>query len=118
MKRLVYICDWLPPDFGAVGQYAVLFARQWAREGWAVTLVGLTSGESSHQAAEPVGEGSVEVLRVHRGTYQKQKFASRLVWTVLSNLLLLRTAFPAMRRADTVLFTGSPPLMLHFIAPL
>ena len=34
-KRLVYICDWLPPDFGAVGQYAVLFARQWASDGWA-----------------------------------------------------------------------------------
>jgi hypothetical protein len=117
-KRLVYICDWLPPDFGAVGQYAVLFAHQWAREGWAVTLVGLTSGESSHQVAEPIGEGSVEVLRVHRRTYQKQKFASRLVWTIVSNLLLLRSALLAMRRADAVLFTGSPPLMVHFIAPL
>jgi hypothetical protein len=27
-KYLVYICDWLPPDFGAVGQYAMLEA-QW-----------------------------------------------------------------------------------------
>ena len=52
-KRLVYICDWLPPDFGAVGQYAVLFARQWASEGWAVTLVGLTSGPS-----QPTGRGA------------------------------------------------------------
>ena len=117
-KRLVYICDWLPPDFGAVGQYAVLFARQWAREGWAVTLVGLTSGESRYQAAEPIAEGSVEVLHVHRRSYQKQKFATRLVWTVGSNLLLLGAAFGAMRRADAVLFTGSPPLMVHFIAPL
>jgi hypothetical protein len=117
-KRLVYVCDWLPPDFGAVGQYSVLFAHQWAPEGWAVTLVGLTSGEASHQAAEPIGQGSVEVVRVHRRTYQKQKFISRLVWTAVSNVLLLGAAFPAMRRADTVLFTGSPPLMLHFIAPL
>ena len=117
-RRLVYICDWLPPDFGAVGQYAVVFARQWARDGWAVTLVGLTSGESSYQAAEPIGNGSVEVRRIHRRTYQKQKFFSRLLWTVGSNLLLLRTAFPSMRQADTVLFTGSPPLMVHFIAPL
>jgi hypothetical protein len=116
-KRLVYICDWLPPDFGAVGQYAVVFAQQWAREGWAVTLVGLTSGEPAHQPAEPIGEGSVEVLRVHRRTYQKQKFAARLVWTVFSNLSLLRTALPAMRQADAVLFTGSPPLMVHFITP-
>ena len=92
-KRLVYICDWLPPDFGAVGQYAVLFARQWAREGWTVTLVGLTSGELSYQAAEPIGEGSVEVIRVHRRTYQKENFFSRLLWTVGSNFLLLATAF-------------------------
>jgi hypothetical protein len=118
MKRLVYICDWLPPDFGAVGQYAVLFARQWASEGWAVTLVGLTSGTSSRQATEPIGRGSIELLQVHRRTYQRQKFATRLVWTVVSNVSLLSAAFSAMRRADAVLFTGSPPLMIHFIAPL
>ena len=118
IKRLVYVCDWLPPDFGAVGQYAVLFARERARDGWDVTLVGLTSGKSRCQAAEPIGDGSLEVLRIHRRTYKKQRFASRLVWTVASNLLLLSGAFRAMRRADAVLFTGSPPLMLHFIAPL
>jgi hypothetical protein len=117
-KRLVYICDWLPPDFGAVGQYGVQFAREWARKGWAVTLVGLTSGQSSRQAAEAVGQGSVEIVRVHRRAYQKQKFVSRVVWTIFSNILLLRVAFRAMRHADAVLFTGSPPLMLHFIAPL
>jgi hypothetical protein len=117
-KRLVYICDWLPPDFGAVGQYATLFARQWAHEGWAVTLVGLTSGKTTHQSAEPEGDGSVATMRVHRRTYQKQKFVSRLTWTVVSNILLLGAAFRSMRRADKVLFTGSPPLMVHFIAPL
>jgi hypothetical protein len=117
-QRLVYICDWLPPDFGAVGQYAVLFARQWASEGWAVTLVGLTSGPSSRQAAEVVGDGSLEVVRIHRRTYKKQKFLARLIWTVVSNILLLRAAFAAMRGSDAILFTGSPPLMVHFIAPL
>ena len=117
-KRLVYICDWLPPDFGAVGQYAVLFARQWATEGWAVTLLGLTSGESKCEPPMPVGMGTVEVMAVHRPKYQKQRFALRMVWTIISNILLLKAAFGAMRRADAVLFTGSPPLMLHFIAPL
>src|SRR5262249_32384738 len=117
-KRLVYICDWLPADFGAVGQYAVLFAREWARDGWDVTLVGLTSGKSSCQAAEPIGDGSLEVLRIHRRTYKKQRSASRLVWTVASNVLLLAGAFKAMRRAGGAVFTRSPPLMLHFIAPL
>jgi hypothetical protein len=101
-----------------VGQYAVLFAREWAREGWAVTLVGLTSGPSNRRAAEVVGDGSLEVLRIHRRTYKKQKFLARLIWTVVSNILLLSAAFRAMRRSDAILFTGSPPLMVHFIAPL
>jgi hypothetical protein len=116
-KRLVYICDWLPPDFGAVGQYAMLFARQWANDGWDVTLVGLSSGPASKQPAEAVGTGSLQIWRVHRETYQKQKFLKRIAWTVQSNLALLGAAFSAMRRADAILFTGSPPLMLHFIAP-
>jgi glycosyltransferase involved in cell wall biosynthesis len=117
-KRIVYICDWLPPDFGAVGQYALLSARQLARNGWVVTLVGLTSGDSSCGPVERVGAGTLEVIKVHRFTYQKQKLGFRAMWTVVSNLLLLRAAFQAMRLADTVLFTGSPPLMVHFIAPL
>jgi hypothetical protein len=117
-KRLVYLCDWLPPDFGAVGQYAVLFARQWANEGWSVTLVGLTSGQSRREARVRVGDGWLEVLRIHRRHYQKQKFIARLLWTIGSNLLLLGAALQPMRRADSLLFTGSPPLMVHFIAPL
>jgi hypothetical protein len=117
-KRLVYICDWLPPDFGAVGQYAMLFAREWAKSGWEVTLVGLTSGEPRREAAELIGEGTLEIIRVHRGLYNKQKFIERLIWTVVSNLLLVRAAFGSVRKADAVLFTGSPPLLLHFIAPL
>lgn len=117
-KRLVYICDWLPPEFGAVGQYAVLEAHQWAERGFAVTLVGLTSGASSREPPVPIGNGSVETIRVHRRRYQKQRFFERLVWTIASNLALLRAALTAMRAADLVLFTGSPPLMLHFVAPL
>ena len=76
--RLVYICDWLPPDFGAVGQYAMLFAREWAKSGWQVTLVGLTSGEPRREPNEPVGEGTLEVIRIHRPTYEKQRVAERL----------------------------------------
>jgi hypothetical protein len=117
-RRLVYICDWLPPDFGAVGQYAVMFAREWAKSGWAVTLIGLTSGKSRREPAESIGMGTLEVIRVHRAVYEKQKLADRLIWTICSNLMLVRAAFSVIKKGDTLLFTGSPPFLLHFIAPL
>jgi hypothetical protein len=116
--RLVYICDWLPPDFGAVGQYAMISVREWAKNGWHVTLVGLTSGNGCREAPVCIGDGSLEIIRIHRPTYEKCRLRDRLVWTIVSNLLLLKAAFGSMRCADAVLFTGSPPLMLHFIVPL
>jgi hypothetical protein len=117
-KRLVYICDWLPPDFGAVGQYAMHFGREWAEDGWAVTLVGLNSEKLRREPVELIGEGTLGLIRVHRPAYEKHRFAERLIWTIVSNLLLVKAAFGSMRRADAVLFTGSPPLLVHFIAPL
>ena len=74
--------------------------------------------QSSREARVQIGDGSLEILRIHRRAYQKQKFMARLVWTVVSNVLLLGAALKEIWRADSVLFTGSPPLMLHFIAPL
>jgi Glycosyl transferase 4-like domain len=117
-RKLVSICDWLPPDFGAVGQYALLSAREMAKSGWEVILFGLSSGDSRREPAETIGKGALEVVRIHRPSYEKQRMAKRLVWTIVSNLLLIKAAFSSMRRADAVLFTGSPPLLLHFIAPL
>ena len=35
----VYICDWLPPDFGAVGQYSLLYTREMLARGQKVVLV-------------------------------------------------------------------------------
>jgi hypothetical protein len=73
---------------------------------------------SRRESVKSIGEGALEIIRVHRPTYEKQRFAERLIWTIASNLLLVKAAFGSMRRADAVLFTGSPPLLLHFIAPL
>jgi len=36
---LSYVVDWLPPDFGAVGQYGLIFARELAESGRRVYLL-------------------------------------------------------------------------------
>jgi hypothetical protein len=114
---LVYLCDWLPPDFGAVGQYAQLFARQQAERGHHVALYGLSSTAGSTQT-EMVGGGILTTVRLGANVYNRTSFAARAIWTVRTNLSLVRAAFTDLRGCREILFTGSPPFMLHLLAPL
>ena len=77
-EKLIYLCDWLPPDYGAVGQYSLLFARELAAEGRDVTLVGLSSRETS-ETTEAVGEGRLTQIRILAPTYDKVSLLRRLL---------------------------------------
>ena len=115
--RVIYLCDWLPPDYGAVGQYSVMFARQLAEEGREVILVGLTSRRNS-EVSEPVGGGQLRQIRIKAPVYDKASLSHRLIWTATTNTRLLWHVRHHLRRADIVVLTGSPPLLLHWLAPL
>lgn len=118
MKHYVSICDWLPPEFGAVGQYALLHCREQAEAGAEVTLIGLSSTADSETVERFPGGGLLRVRRVLAPHYEKSRLLKRAWWTLKVNLKLIWRAHDAMRIADEVLFTGSPPFFLHFIAPL
>lgn len=116
-RRLVYLCDWLPPDFGAVGQYSLLFARERAAAGEEVTLAGLSSTADSVEE-EAVGRGRLRIVRLRAEVYDRADFRKRALWTARTNLSLIRRLWREMRRADEILFTGSPPFLIHFLVPL
>ena len=116
MKRLVSICDWLPPDFGAVGQYAEIEARRLAAEGADVALVGLSSS-ADEAKDEKIGQGTLRTVRVLARPYERAHFRQRALWTAATNGRLLRRAWKYAKAADEVLFTGSPPFFLHWIVP-
>ena len=111
------LCDWLPPDFGAVGQYALAHARDLAGQGNHVALVGFSATQAS-EVDESIGEGTLRVRRLHRRIYDRTKWLRRAFWTVGANVRLLWGARRELRRADEVQFTGSPPYLLHFVMPL
>jgi hypothetical protein len=115
--RLVIIADWLPPDFGAVGQYMHMRARALAERGHDVTLIGLSSGEGSVRR-ETRGKGTLAEIRLSTRPVPRTSFLARLVWTAVTNLRLVVAGFGALRAADGILFTGSPPLLIHLLAPL
>lgn len=116
-RRLVYLCDWLPPDFGAVGQYSLGFARDWAATGREVHLFGLTSGAASTEVVE-VGAGRLTVVRLPAPPLDRGRNLRRALWTARLNTRLVRRAWRELRRADEILFTGAPPFLVHWLVPL
>ncbi|NJN00410.1 MAG: glycosyltransferase family 4 protein, partial [Aquincola sp.] len=117
MHRLVYLCDWLPPDFGAVGQYSLLFARERAASSQDVVLAGLSSTMDSIEE-ESHGSGHLRIVRLHASTYDRANFRTRAMWTARTNATLLWRLRRELRRADEILFTGSPPFLIQFLVPL
>src|SRR5262245_49092109 len=117
MHKLVYLCDWLPPDFGAVGQYSLLFARQRAAAGDDVVLAGLSSSAGSIEEERP-GTGRLRIIRVRTSVYDRADFRRRALWTARTDLSLLWRLRRELRQADEILFTGSPPFLIHLLAPL
>jgi hypothetical protein len=111
------LCDWLPPDFGAVGQYALAFAKQLAAGGDDVTLVGFSSTESVVSGGA-IDRGHLTIRKVRRAVYDRSDFLIRAIWTLGANVALLWACRKDLRKADEIRFTGSPPYMLHFVMPV
>jgi Glycosyl transferase 4-like domain len=114
--QLFYVVDWLPPDFGAVGQYGAIFARAIAAAGRDVRLIGLTTGrQRTTREALPNGK-RLEITRLRSTIYQKSRYLNRMLWTVRADLRLVSEIIrdPRSRRAE-VIFTGAPPFMLFFV---
>jgi hypothetical protein len=112
---LFCVVDWLPPDSGAVGQYAMISAREMAQNGRKVSLIGLTSGCGETDREISDRGGVLEIRRLHAKRYNKSALINRLIWSLSVNFKLILEVIrdPRSRGAD-VQFSGSPPFMLFF----
>jgi hypothetical protein len=116
-RKVIQLTDWLPPEFSAVSQYALLIAEQYAIEGDAITVIGLRSSAAAGRP-EPYRIGAVSIIPVLRRPFSRRSWVRRLLWTVGTDLVLIAKAWREIRAADVVRFTGSPPFLLHFLVPL
>lgn len=115
--RIVIIADWLPPDFGAVGQYMLMRAEALAEQGHDVTLVGLSTAPGS-TVRRLRGKGHLTEIRLNARPVPRGSLVGRMLWTIATNLRLILAAFGPLRAADGIVFTGSPPFLIHLLAPL
>jgi hypothetical protein len=113
--QLFYLVDWLPPDFGAVGQYGAIFARELAAAGRNVRLIGLTTGDDwTTNEALPNGK-LFQITRLQSSIYDKSKYLARLLWTFHTNMRIIWKVMRDPRSSSAeVIFTGAPPFMLFF----
>ena len=118
---LFYIADWLPPDFGAVGQYALISSQQRAATGREIYLIGLTRGPASKEIVsfKDGANGVLTIQKLQAKPYEKTRFFRRLLWTLSTNLRLCWAVFrhPKSHGAE-IQFTGAPPFMLYFAIAL
>lgn len=106
---LIIVCDWLPPVFGAVGQYEMARAEAAAAAGRETILIGL--GTETAEESRLCGRTRLTVRRLAARPAPKGDILRRALWTlgVVPRLLAaLRRA--ARERPDAqIKVTGAPP---------
>lgn len=109
----IIVCDWIPPAFGAVGQYMEQRARrQAAAGGGQTTLIGL--GAATTTEVEP----GLTIRRLSAPPVDKRaSMLTRGMWALRTSLRLLRATHRATQaRPDEpceILVTGSPPFLAY-----
>lgn len=114
-RRILQVTDWLPPDFGAVGQYALQDARRWAREGSEVILLGLGT-ERVGWEVEECPRGRLAILRLPALAYERSRWGERAIWIAAVHLRLLVAAARLLRCVDEVRCSESPPFLVYPLA--
>lgn len=109
---LIIVCDWLPPAFGAVGQYELARAEDAARSGREVMLIGL--GQRKSEDTRLFGSGKLTVVRIAATPPEKAHFVKRAAWVASQNgALLSAVARAARQRSWEIKVTGSPPFLSY-----
>lgn len=108
----IIVCDWIPPAFGAVGQYMEQRARGQAAAGGQTTLIGLGA-----EAATEVAPG-LTIWRLAAPPVDKQaSMLKRGLWALGTSVKLLRATHRATRtrpgEACEIVVTGSPPFLAY-----
>ena len=114
-RPLIIVCDWIPPAFGAVGQYELARAREAAATGRAVTLIGL--GASPGDEILCVDEGRLRIVRIAADAPDKANLLRRALWALSMNARLLKATRDAARGLATceIKVTGSPPFFSYVL---
>src|SRR5215813_11254642 len=88
---LVIVCDWIPPAYGAVGQYQLASARAAAAAGRQTILIGLgKANRDSEELIASVGHGAdLKIVRLAARAANKSNLVQRALWAMNINLRLI-----------------------------
>ncbi len=113
--RVIIVCDWIPPAFGAVGQYMIVRAEKCAAAGRDVVLIGL--GDKASVEARRVGAGSLTLVRLAATKVEKSAgVARRALWAFGQTWKLARkTAQERRGQRSEIIVTGSPPFLAYLL---
>jgi hypothetical protein len=119
-RPLIIVCDWIPPAFGAVGQYELARAREAARTGRPTTLIGLGSAAANSEevfVADADGGAPLRIVRLSTKPARKGNLVLRALWALQTNLRLTSRTIGALKAGDQaeLKVTGSPPFLAYLL---
>ena len=111
-RPLIIVCDWLPPAFGAVGQYEMARAEEATRAGRTVTLIGL--GDTASVESRTMSTGHLTIVRIAAQAPDKANLVNRAAWAASQNTALLRAVGRVAKAGPSeIKVTGSPPFLSY-----
>jgi colanic acid biosynthesis glycosyl transferase WcaI len=116
----VIVCDWIPPAFGAVGQYALADARKAAAAGRPTTLIGLGGcdrREEERPASGSTAGATLKIVRLSATPARKSSTIKRGLWALKTNLRLAMHTVRTLKKGDDaeIKVTGSPPFLAYML---
>ena len=74
--------------------------------------------EDMRRSSRLAGKGVSESSSLAAKPYEKANFKTRILWTLKTNTRIIIGLWSELWSCNEIRFTGSPPLLLHWIAPL
>ena len=102
---LLFITDFLPPNFSATGQYTYYFAKKKIK----TTLVGI--GNSN----EIIKDNFLKIIKFTAPKLKKNSFISRFKWNLYCCLKICFLTYKIKNEFNYLIFNGAPQLLIYFV---
>ena len=106
---LLFITDFLPPNFSATGQYTYHFAKSYSKKKIKTSLIGIGNLNKT------VEESFLKIYSFKAPVLKKHSSLNRLYWNLYTCIKICYLTYKIKKEFKYLIFNGAPQLLIYFI---